>query len=363
MYARGKLFLKIERREWRREKRGFHLPHKNGSLLYDRALFWAFLKGFFKGVKEEKMKWKKILFLFSFPLLLSKPFSRGHLKTNTASVNQNYDFIFLPVLRLIYGLIHFVSFSSFQRMKDLQSPLPKAEEEEKTSKKKINLASIVPPAKKKNIFCCLSRFFFQGEGRNVSKNGTLNEDLEAHPCTPHIPLKKKEKRNKIKEEKRTRSIWTRRVICHKTMHVTKKSGVYVILQLVCSHAGRGERRRRRKTKLLLLLFVLLPQLLIVSSSSPPFVFGRTEFGGTFWTRFQSGPSCWLVSFGGSRLASKGLLTTFGGVAQMVERSLSMREVPGSIPGASSLTFFPSRIRGGQTKRTCNLKKSYEWSNV
>ena len=31
--------------------------------------------------------------------------------------------------------------------------------------------------------------------------------------------------------------------------------------------------------------------------------------------------------------------TTGGVAQMVERSLSMREVPGSIPGASK-TFDP-----------------------
>lgn len=29
----------------------------------------------------------------------------------------------------------------------------------------------------------------------------------------------------------------------------------------------------------------------------------------------------------------------GGVAQMVERSLSMREVPGSMPGASKLVFF------------------------
>ena len=117
----------------------------------------------------------------------------------------------------------------------------------------------------------------------------------------------------------------------------------------------GGRRRRWKTKLLL-LFVLLPQLLIVSSSSPPFVFGRTEFGGTFWTRFQSGPSCWLVSFGGLRLASKGFFTSTGGVAQMVERSLSMREVPGSIPGASSLTFFPSRIRGKQTY--LQLKKEF-----
>ena len=32
--------------------------------------------------------------------------------------------------------------------------------------------------------------------------------------------------------------------------------------------------------------------------------------------------------------------SIGGVAQMVERSLSMREVPGSIPGASS-TFYMS----------------------
>ena len=29
----------------------------------------------------------------------------------------------------------------------------------------------------------------------------------------------------------------------------------------------------------------------------------------------------------------------GGVAQMVERSLSMREVPGSIPGASTFFFY------------------------
>ena len=29
----------------------------------------------------------------------------------------------------------------------------------------------------------------------------------------------------------------------------------------------------------------------------------------------------------------------GGVAQMVERSLSMREVPGSIPGASTESFY------------------------
>ena len=34
------------------------------------------------------------------------------------------------------------------------------------------------------------------------------------------------------------------------------------------------------------------------------------------------------------------VTTDGGLAQMVERSLSMREVPGSIPGFSTfLNFF------------------------
>ena len=32
----------------------------------------------------------------------------------------------------------------------------------------------------------------------------------------------------------------------------------------------------------------------------------------------------------------GQILTNGGVAQMVERSLSMREVPGSIPGASKI---------------------------
>ena len=33
------------------------------------------------------------------------------------------------------------------------------------------------------------------------------------------------------------------------------------------------------------------------------------------------------------------MTHCGGVAQMVERSLSMREVPGSIPGASNLFYY------------------------
>ena len=35
----------------------------------------------------------------------------------------------------------------------------------------------------------------------------------------------------------------------------------------------------------------------------------------------------------------GLVFITGGVAQMVERSLSMREVPGSIPGASKIFHF------------------------
>ena len=36
------------------------------------------------------------------------------------------------------------------------------------------------------------------------------------------------------------------------------------------------------------------------------------------------------------------LSNDGGVAQMVERSLSMREVPGSIPGASTKFLKPLR---------------------
>ena len=35
----------------------------------------------------------------------------------------------------------------------------------------------------------------------------------------------------------------------------------------------------------------------------------------------------------------GVTLNNGGVAQMVERSLSMREVPGSIPGASTESFY------------------------
>ena len=40
----------------------------------------------------------------------------------------------------------------------------------------------------------------------------------------------------------------------------------------------------------------------------------------------------------------------GGVAQMVERSLSMREVPGSIPGASTTFLFHSSLKKGTCKK-------------
>ena len=40
----------------------------------------------------------------------------------------------------------------------------------------------------------------------------------------------------------------------------------------------------------------------------------------------------------------------GGVAQMVERSLSMREVPGSIPGASTNFFYSNLLRSLHKKK-------------
>ena len=43
----------------------------------------------------------------------------------------------------------------------------------------------------------------------------------------------------------------------------------------------------------------------------------------------------------------------GGVAQMVERSLSMREVPGSIPGASKELFLSHSFVSLTSK--CSLK--------
>ena len=48
----------------------------------------------------------------------------------------------------------------------------------------------------------------------------------------------------------------------------------------------------------------------------------------------------FCTFYGLNKRSKAAKPSVGGVAQMVERSLSMREVPGSIPGASNTDFFP-----------------------
>ena len=44
----------------------------------------------------------------------------------------------------------------------------------------------------------------------------------------------------------------------------------------------------------------------------------------------------------------------GGVAQMVERSLSMREVPGSIPGASKTFFFIFTLLNSDQNSTKNI---------
>ena len=51
------------------------------------------------------------------------------------------------------------------------------------------------------------------------------------------------------------------------------------------------------------------------------------------TYFQSFKSSQMDKYG-----NRSCYNTNGGVAQMVERSLSMREVPGSIPGASNYLF-------------------------
>lgn len=37
------------------------------------------------------------------------------------------------------------------------------------------------------------------------------------------------------------------------------------------------------------------------------------------------------------------MSNIGDVAQMVERSLRMREVPGSIPGVSKISFYSARL--------------------
>ena len=51
----------------------------------------------------------------------------------------------------------------------------------------------------------------------------------------------------------------------------------------------------------------------------------------------------------------GCLNVRGGVAQMVERSLSMREVPGSIPGASNNIF--SQLTQVTQKMVCIVRES------
>ena len=72
-------------------------------------------------------------------------------------------------------------------------------------------------------------------------------------------------------------------------------------------------------------------------------------------RWQSGKQCSSTKW--SRKGSKddhnnifdqsALVTIGGGVAQMVERSLSMREVPGSIPGASTDIFMNLNLPNSQ----------------
>ena len=63
----------------------------------------------------------------------------------------------------------------------------------------------------------------------------------------------------------------------------------------------------------------------------------------------------------------------GGVAQMVERSLSMREVPGSIPGASKSFLISGFSRLSSKIKTCIVRESnpgrprgrrafYHWTN-
>ena len=49
----------------------------------------------------------------------------------------------------------------------------------------------------------------------------------------------------------------------------------------------------------------------------------------------------------------------GGVAQMVERSLSMREVPGSIPGASIHILF-AKAEGVECLEQARENKKKDW---
>ena len=55
-------------------------------------------------------------------------------------------------------------------------------------------------------------------------------------------------------------------------------------------------------------------------------------------------------------ATENLLSD-GGVAQMVERSLSMREVPGSMPGTS--TFFSVLLQNAPLKFYLSLQSSFK----
>ena len=57
------------------------------------------------------------------------------------------------------------------------------------------------------------------------------------------------------------------------------------------------------------------------------------------------------------LGIKKPLTCGGGLAQMVERSLSMREVLGSIPGSSKYFFFQVYLFPLCVKQTAKLPSS------
>ena len=56
-------------------------------------------------------------------------------------------------------------------------------------------------------------------------------------------------------------------------------------------------------------------------------------------RYDIVQSDWLPDGCGFYISTFHSVQQLGGVAQMVERSLSMREVPGSIPGASKCNLF------------------------
>ena len=78
-----------------------------------------------------------------------------------------------------------------------------------------------------------------------------------------------------------------------------------------------------------------------------------------WVKKRGGASKWLYV---------NTLLKNGGVAQMVERSLSMREVPGSMPGTSTYIFWLVYIYvanglSGLNLRTCTSDKDdWRWSD-